>query len=365
MVDFTQRTLESKSKTARVAPAVHTTQSHDESDTQSEVRRRESARQAVLSDPATHEAVFNSHPLVCNALRIVTKPMQEVYEAVTQIVAHRDPGTCFIGEFRIGKTRGINIVREELGLTFPSLPIGVVNAKHHESPSERTFWGDLLDDYRHGASQSGTAADRRRRLLTLMEAAARSLSSDRYLLFVDEGQNWGETEFTWLRDATNDMLARNVNVITIVFAHPELRSIRERLITRRRTDLIGRFLLTPRTFRGLRDLGELQHTMAAFDNGGLHEYPYGTGISVSEFFLPLAYGHGWRLEGEAPLLNRAFSAIAGRIGRNPDNIGMQWVGAAVRNFFFASYSKDSAAFCGDEAMWMYAAEASGYEASLV
>ena len=331
---------------------------------EAETRRRRLVREAALQEGPTRESLYTSHPLVCNTVRVITKPLQEAYEVIAQVIVHRDPGTCLIADFRIGKTRGIGVIKDELASTFPTLPVGVINAKHHETASERTFFGDILEDYRHGAAQSGTAADRRRRLLSLWEAAARSTGSDRYVLFVDEGQNWGEAEYTWLRDATNDMQQRNVNVITIIFAHPELIATRGKMLARRRTDLIGRFLLTPRAFRGLRDLEELRHTLKAYDGPALHEFPQGSGISMSEFFLPKAFANGWCLEHEATAMWSAFVTIAGRTGHNAENIGMQWVASAIRIFLFSSFNADGPMFCGDEKAWLYAVEASGYESSL-
>lgn len=329
-----------------------------------ENRRRRLVREAALQNGPTRESLYASHPVVCNALRVVTKPLQEAYDIVEQVIAHRDPGTCLIADFRTGKTGGIGVLKSELASTFKGVPVGVVNAKGHATPSERNFFGDILEDYRHAAAQSGTAADRRRRLLSLWEAAARSMGSDRYVLFVDEGQNWYESEYTWLRDASNDLQQRNVNVISIIFGHPELLVTRAKLQARRRTDLIGRFLLTPRNFRGLRDCDELKHTLMAYDKSSLHEFPQGSGISMAEFFLPTAFASGWRLALEAAPMWSAFVTIAGRTQHVAMNVGMQWVTSAIRNFLFASYDADSAAFTGDQAAWLYAVEASGYESSL-
>lgn len=332
---------------------------------ETDLLRRRLSREAALNDGATRDELYRAHPVVRDSLRVVTKSIQESYEVVVQVIVHREPGTCFIAEFRIGKTEGMNVLRNELASTFPSLPVGIVIAKDHTNASERVFYGDLLEDYRHGAAQSGTAADRRRRVLSLWEAEARSKGSDRYVLLVDEGQCYGEEQLTWLRDCTNDMKKAGVVMITIIFAHPKLRTIRESLIARRRTDLIGRFLLTPRDFRGIANIVELRHLLSAYDNAALHEFPQGSGISMSEFFLPAAFDNGWRLEREADLMWSAFSTISSRSGKKPENLGMQWVTGAVRNFLFASYELDNALFLGDDEKWLYAVEASGYESSLV
>jgi hypothetical protein len=329
-----------------------------------EIRRRHALREAALRDGPTREALYPLHPVVCNTLRVITKPLQEAYAVAEQVIVHRDPGTCLIADSRIGKTEGIRILRDELSATFPSVPIGVVNAKGHDRPSELAFFGDILEDYQHAGALSGTAADRRRRLHKLWESAARSTDSDRYVLFVDEGQNWGESEYTWLRDASNFLQSRGINVISIIFAHPALSTFRQHLQSRHRTDLVGRFLLRPRNFRGLRDCNELRHTLSAYDSPTLHEFPHGSAISMTEFFMPSAFSSGWRLSSEAALIWSAFENIAQRTDQKATNVGMQWVNSAVRSFLFANYDADSAAFGGNDGTWLSFVEASGYESSL-
>ena len=329
-----------------------------------EILRRRMLRDGVLLHGPTRDRFYLLHPLVCNEVHVITKAIQEAYSTIEQVIVHRDPGTCLIADFRIGKSRGIQVIKNELSKTFPDIPLGVINAKHHDSPTERRFYIDVLTDFRHGGALYGSAAELRERFLAFIEASARSTGSDRYLLFVDEGQNWHASEFTYLRDITNDMRQRNVNLITIIFGHPELYNIRQQLLHKRRTDLVGRFLLTPREFRGLRDADELLYTLQSYDDATQCEFPPGTGISISEFFLPEAYGGGWRLKDEVMGMWNAFLTVAGRTGHKAKNIGMQWVASAIRNFLFSHYAADSPHFCCDEKAWVLAVEASGYESSL-
>lgn len=311
------------------------------------------------------ELLYQSHPVVLGSMKIATQPLQEAYEAIESVIVHRDPGTCFTAVFRVGKTTTIQGIREELSNTFPKLAVTCTNAKHHEKASERTFFGDLLSDYGHTNAWSGTAADRRRTLINAWEAQARILGDDRLLLFIDEAQNWGETELTWLRDVTNDLRSRCISVLTVMFGTPGLEDIRRDLMAKKRMDLIGRFLLSPRRFRGIQSAQELKHTLQAYDMAQLHDFPVGSGIAYSQFFLPEAYEQGWRLSHEAQQVWAAFATVGNRRLPTATEIGMQWVCSTVRNFLFANTSADSAAFLGEEAMWRYAVEASGYEASIM
>lgn len=325
----------------------------------------ESMREAALTPGPSRDLLYEEHPVVRNAAAIATLPLKEAYDLVAQVVVHRDPGTCLIAEFRMGKTTAQARIAEALADTFPQLPVGRLIAKNHDVSTEKGFYTDVLVDFKHGGARIGTAGERRSRVLNTVLAQAHQRRSNRYLLLVDEGQNWGESEFTFLRDLTNDWQAEGVTVITIIFAHPALEALRQRLLNKRRTDLVGRFLLSPFEFRGIRDLHELRDTLQAHDDPGRHQYPAGSGICYSEFFMPHAWSSGWRLEAETVAFWDALSRVASRSGRTAGNIGMNWIAGAIRNFFFHQASLDTLAFVSAPHSWSDAVEASGYEWSLV
>lgn len=324
----------------------------------------DAVRESALREGSARDVLYEDHPVVRNDVRIATPPVQEAYDIVCQVIVHRDPGTCLIAQARIGKTTSIAKIKQELAQTFPGLPVGTVIAVGHSSRSERVLFGDILADYQHSRARAGTAEERRDRLAQLWLAECRAAHSERYLLLVDEGQNWDEDEYNALRDVTNSVRKLGIAVITVIFAHPELMRLRARLQARRRTDLIGRFLLTPRQFRGLADVEELRRTLIAFDDAGIHRYPEHSDICYSEFFMPFAYASGWRLSLEADRLWSAFDTVSRRGGQPGGNLGMQWVLGAVRNFLFSEAQNDRIAFDGKEQSWLYAVEASGYEAAL-
>lgn len=321
-------------------------------------------RQQALCDPAMRQAHYLSHPVVNDSMRLATQSVKEVFEIVQHLIIHHFPGSPFVGAFRMGKTKTIEILCDELRRIFPRLVFGTLIAKKHDKPTEKAFWGDALDDFEHGASLYGSAAERRRRFMALIVSAVRSLSGDHYVFFVDEGQCWALPEWVWMRDLTNDLNKRGVRTTTIVFAHEEIYLLRDMLMSTGRTDLLGRFFLTPHVFRGLRDGKELQVLMQPLDDPSKHEHPRGSGICMSEFFLPTAYSAGWRLAAEAPLLWGAFERIAARQGRKAGDIGMQWVMSSIRAWLFIVTPHDAAGFASHPDSWVTAVDSSAYQSSL-
>lgn len=324
----------------------------------------EQLRRRILLPGTERDHFYEIHPVVTDQAIIATKPIQQCYDLVVKNIIHRQPGTCLIGEFRTGKSKAIEKISNELKLTFPKLPVDKVVAKGHDPYTEKTFFTDLLSDFKHGGANTGTTIDRRNRLLMTIEARAKRQPSDRYLLIVDEAQNWNEIQLQLLRDISNDLKTANITLITVMFAHPALLNLRSKLINYRRTDLIGRFLLSPYEFKGLSNVDELTDTLRAYDDSIHYEYPPRSRISYSEFFMPLAWESGWRLATEAEFFWSALTHVASRVNHTINSIGMNWVGGSIRNFLFSQSIQDYVGYQGNPDTWLEAVESSDYESSL-
>lgn len=322
-------------------------------------------RKSALTPGEERDRLYDEHPLVMNTLCFPTGPVREAYDVVRQVLVHRDPGTCLTAAFRIGKTTAIRAIASQLKKTFPSVPFALVIAREHDKSLERTFFTDILSDFKHAAAASGTTQERRTRVLSTITNEAQRKKSTRFLLLVDEGQNLGESEFTFLRDLTNECQDRGVTVITVIFGHPALLDVRARLVNKRRMDLVARFLLTPRVFRAIQDKEEFFEIFRSYDDPGLLEFPPHSGICASEFFLPNSWGHGWRFEHEAEQAWDSFCRVASTFNVGAGNIGMNWIGGAVRNFIFSQTEIDVEGYASRPEVWRDAVDASGYAASLV
>lgn len=317
----------------------------------------------LLRSGAERDQAFEMHPVVTDKAKVPTPAVKDAFEVIRSAIVHRDPGVCFVADSRFGKTFAIDVLLETLPQSFPQLAIFSVVAKGHDRPSERSFYTDLLLDCGHGVTDSGTALARRIRLLNLWHVTVQASGDDRLVLFVDEAQNWGEEEYTWLRDISNDLASHGMRLVTSLFAHSGLLAIRSSLLASKRTDLIGRFMLHPDVFSGVSSLSGLVEVMRCYDDPEVSEFPTGSGISYSRFFRPQMFCAGWRLEKEAGPCWAAFSAEAGK-HRGHYQIGMQWIASAIRNFLYAHWQIEHGepAVLGD--IWKEAVSASGFEFSL-
>ncbi|QTQ38899.1 AAA ATPase domain-containing protein [Aromatoleum petrolei] len=313
------------------------------------------------------ERAFESHPIVLDTATIPTPGIKAAYDIVEEGVVHRDSGISFTAEFRFGKTFAIRALKTQLKQNFAAV-IFTVGAKDHDRNTELSFYTDLLQDCGHGAANLGrTALERRWRLFGMWVAAVQETGQDRIVLFVDEGQNWHEPQLTFLRDLSNDLQRApyGIRLITVIFAQPVLRATREALMGAHRMDLIGRFMLTINSFRGIASVSDTIELMKALDDPRISEYPANSGISYSQFFRPQAYANGWRMRDEAGACWAEFEAVASRKRRGKLEVGMLWMNGAIRSFLYSYWKQEhgTAEFDGD--VWSQAVAASRYETSIV
>lgn len=111
---------------------------------------------------------------------------------------------------------------------------------------------------------------------------------------------------------------------TVTFGDMQLGAIRGKF-QRTRQDLWARFMMKSTVFSGIRGREDLAYFLSQLDDAEKYEYPSGSNISYSEFFFPLAYNTGWRLESQTDAIWQAFERAASTVNRKVEELGMQWV----------------------------------------
>lgn len=103
-----------------------------------------------------------------------------------------------------------------------------------------------------------------------------------------------------------------------------------------RGDVLGRFLSRIYAFEGIRSAAELCEVMRAYDDARLRDYPDGSGISFTQFFLPGAFRAGWRLSSCATQCWGEFCRVAkDHLSSTGDvqrlQVGMEWVASSIQH----------------------------------
>lgn len=313
-----------------------------------ENRRNRTLRSAALSVGPDRENHLANHPLNQRPVSILTNAIKEAFLIVSDVVRFKRLGCAFLADFRSGKSTALEMIAKELTNVFPGVACELVSAIGHDAVTERVFFGDLLVAL--GLPFNGTAQERYQRLRAAFITACSEAGGRHFTLLIDEGQNWGEREFTFLRDFSNQLRKDRYVLTTVIFGDLRLNELAASFRTARK-DLWARFLMKPELFACMRSVEDLKFFMSEHDNVRRSEYPSGSKVCYSEFFLPRAYANGWRLGNEAQNAWEAFERAAAKVNRKLRDIGMQWVGDAVTHFLTAQMSEDVEGFTSVPENW--------------
>jgi hypothetical protein len=320
-------------------------------------------RHAILCPGTEREKYTDLHPLNNRPLYILTVPIKTIFLEVVTAIKRKRPGYSNCAEFRQGKSTAWVMIKREIKEVLPTIAFGLVAATGHAPFSERNLWGELLDA--HELPLMGTSQDRHGRFKRFVISSCITAGGKHFVLFIDEGQNWGTREYTCLRDLETQLHDHHdLLLTTVVVGDPSLQQLSDSFRASRK-DLWSRFMIKPTQFPGTNSLTDLSFYMAEHDSPVRCEYPAGSGISYTEFFMPQAFKNGWRLAAEAQLLWDAYARSASTLGRSPENIGMQWVTESIVNFLSAQTARDAPDFASDSADWDAAVLEANYLESLI
>jgi len=173
---------------------------------------------------------------------------------------------------------------------------------------------------------------------TLMGVGSRQGSQ--FVLLIDEMQLLNTTDIQQLLVLHNGLEQKKIKMSTMSFAQPEIMHRRSAMITAKERQLIARFLNEPIVFEGCGTIEELRHILKVYDMGS--EFPEGSGWSYTEFFLPEAFKHGFRLENYVEKIWNALSMAASALedGRIP----MEHLSMTIENCLLAAFKDDAPNF---------------------
>lgn len=302
----------SNEEQARSKPEVELIKDHtdllseDENCTSPQVAEsmQDTLRSSALGEGPERAYFMDSHPLNQRPVQILTNSIKDSFLSVSAAIKFKRPGCAFSAEFRSGKSTALLMINRQLPDVMPEVAYGLISAKDHDTVTERVFWGDM--QVALGLVPEGTAQERQNKLRSAIIAGCIQAGGRHFCLLIDEGQNWGVREYTFLRDLANQLREQDGYVLTtIIFGDPRLDELSS-MFRIKRKDLWARFLMKPNRFHGIRNVEDLRFFLSELDGPIRCEYPAGSGVSYTEFFLPKAYADNWRLGNQAQEVWDAF-----------------------------------------------------------
>lgn len=194
--------------------ATDQTEHHTEDATQEDPTNLSSLRFAALGDGPDRSRYLENHPLNQRPVKVLTESIKESFLVISAAIKFKRPGCAFSAKFRSGKSTALLMIKEQLPTVMPQVAYGLISAKDHDTVTERVYWGDHLIAL--GLVTDGTAQERQNRLRGAIISACIQAGGKHFCLLIDEGQNWGFREYTFLRDLTNQLREQDGYTVTTI-----------------------------------------------------------------------------------------------------------------------------------------------------
>jgi len=169
---------------------------------------------------------------------------------------------------------------------------------------------------------------------------ARSADEHRYLLFIDEAQWLAKVQFRYLMDLHNQLKIADVRLITVLVDQPELLAIKASMRKTGQTQLLGRFMTSTHAYEVVTSQTDFARLCRAID--AQSEYPIGSNVSFTRYFVPRAFENGWRLEAQASAIWTRLEQIRREQGLSKvDELPMQGLTALLRGLLRTLAAEDA------------------------
>jgi hypothetical protein len=314
-----------------------------------------------LSDRAL---LFENHPVRVDTIAFPTPPVIRAVETIIHIIGSGGSGCAFTAFPRFGKTRTITYCCARLPEVFPNIPIFSFPAHDDSHQTSNKFFEWLYETTVFDIKSTRTPRKIRNMLVRAWFLEAATRRSRKLICFGDEMQRWTANEFTWLIDISNDLEALGVRMTSVLFAQQQLAHNRAIFLRDGRSDIVGRFMSRWFEFGGIESALELQEVLGCYDDAEHGEYPAGSNLSYSRFFMPKAFDAGWRLADCAGLCWEIFLAQANqrlkRAATAKISVGMRWIAEAVQFALTHYCDLDRTKFSIARDQWITAIESTGF-----
>lgn len=248
------------------------------------------------------------HPLLSGKVVLPTPPISELYLTIKRIVLLREPGCCFTAKSGVGKSYALAMIDNLLRKEYPDLPVFRHVTQNHQVPSIRAFFKHFLRTIKHD-ERRGETSDLRERLVNRLINEGKGSGYDLVVLLIDEAQEMALQDFKFLKDVGNELDKEGVQLVAIMMGQdPEFGDVITKLREEGRLDLLSRFCMRKREFRGLTTLEDFTEVLKRID---LAQFPLGSQQAWPQYFLPQAWEAGLRMESYAADLLAALENAAG------------------------------------------------------
>lgn len=321
---------------------------------------RRTRREHPATTPPTLPTV-SEHPLTRRHYRVATAAIEAFVNLVEMCVRLLIPGALIHARPRMGKTHAIDYVMLRLERHHPELLVLRLSCEHHRTEFEGPFFSALLGAAGVRDENLNSNAKKRFALMCRLREQLLLRRGHVVVLLCDESQRLSTHALEWLRDVHDQLGGQGARLITFLVGQPQLLERKAAYQLSGDEQIVARFMIEQLHFRGITDAKNAATCMASYDSS---HYPEQGGPTFTQFFFPLAFGAGLRLEHSGAALWNAFvQAHAAAQLHGLVEIQMDYFTRAVESVLQRGPDCDSLGLQLDAAYWERAVAQSGYIAA--
>ena len=324
-------------------------------------RRRRNLQRLHAAPPPPSTPTPASHPLARRHYRVATAAIEELVDLVEHCVRLLIPGALVHARPRMGKTHAIDYVALHLNRHRPDLLVLRMSCEHHRSQFEGPFFSALLSAAGVRDTQPASISQKRFTLARRISEQLQLRAGHIVVLFCDEAQRLSKHALEWLRDVHDQLSQQGVRLITFLVGQPQLMEHKAQYQLAGDEQIVARFMIEQLNFRGIATAEDAAICLASYD---LTRYPENSGPIFTQFYCPLAWATGLRLQhSAADVWNTFVKAHATAQLPGAIEIQMDYFTRAVESILTSAPDWDGIGFKLGSAHWERAVGESGYVAA--
>jgi len=286
------------------------------------------------------EKTLANHPVRGGDYTLPTPMMQRTYALVREQVWARRTGTVFYASPRMGKTRCAIAIRDLLRQEFPNVYVTLLSTRPSPRPSTSHMLRLILEAESHVLSRRPDADLLFGNAVADIRVKAARIGAKQYVLLIDEMHLLNDVDLQQLVCFHNQLELQDLRMTAISFAQPEILHRRTSLLANNARQIIARFLSDTLQFDGCASEGDFGSLLRSYDLAS--EYPEGSGITYTQFFFPVAYLAGFRLENYRTSMWEALHRASGSIAAQ--GVPMEHICLTIEELLLSLRRQDSPDF---------------------
>ncbi|WP_314441286.1 AAA family ATPase [Massilia timonae] len=303
-------------------------------------KRGSSRTDASTFDAGTRERLLAGHPIKEGEYTLPTQMMQRTYALVRELVWARRTGTVFYSSPRMGKTRCAGAIRDLLREEFPNIYVTLLSTRPSGRPTTSHMLRLILEAESHVLSKRPDPNLLFGNAVADIRVKAGRIGAKQYVLLIDEMQLLNDSDLQQLVCFHNQLELQNLKMTVISFAQLEILHRRTSLLASNARQIIGRFLSDTLQFDGCCNEADFGDLLRCYDLAS--EYPEGSGITYTQFFFPIAFRAGFRLENYSTALWDALHRAAGSIA--DQGVPMEHICLTINDLLLSLRKQDHTSF---------------------